>query len=138
MGRGGRGGTARVGAAGRECPPVLPGCGRRRVGGGRAEQAPGVLGGRRRAGDAELAVTNFDEAPGLDVEQEAADELVGGECDVTPVLGREAGTGWRDSAQAVIRKADAMRVAAEIAEELPGAREGGLGRDDPGLAGELS
>ena len=71
------------------------------------------------------------------MEQEAADELLGGERDVVPVLGREAHTGGRDGAQAVIGESDAMRVAAEVAEELARAREGALGVDDPVLAVEL-
>ena len=92
----------------------------------------------------EAEVPDADETLRQHVQQEAADELVGGnghrallvsvsvvppaECDVVAIEGE----------QSMIGDGDAMGVAAEITQHLLGAAEGGFGIDDPVLPKQRS
>jgi len=74
---------------------------------------------------------------GQDVQQEAADELVGGDGHDLPsivvaiVLPREADLAVLDVAQAVVGNGDAVRIASDVVEDLLGPGKGRLGIDDP-------
>ena len=76
-------------------------------------------------------MANLDEAGGQDVEEEAADELVRAERDGLAVLGGKADGVVVDGHEALIGDADAVGVAAEVAEDLLRRRRRALGVDDP-------
>ena len=89
----------------------------------------------------EAEVADAVEVFGQDMEQEAADELFGGEGQgleaavMAVVPPTEADLTVLDGEEAVVGDGDAVGVAAEVVEDLVGAGEGGLGVDDPlGLA----
>ena len=89
----------------------------------------------------EAEVADAVEVLGQDMEQEAADELFGGEGQgleaavMAVVPPTEADLTVLDGEEAVVGDGDAVGVAAEVVEDLVGAGEGGLGVDDPlGLA----
>ena len=95
-----------------------------------------------RAGAGEQAVVaDAVEAAWQDVEQEAADELVGGERHVVRagravaavILVAEGDAGLVEARQPAVRDGDAMGVAREIGEHGLGPGEGRLGVDDPAL-----
>jgi hypothetical protein len=94
-----------------------------------------------RAGDVEgceqAEVTDLDEASGQEVQQEAADELVGGQRGTRAVLGGEGDAAIVEGNEALVGDADAVGVATEVPEDLTRAPEGGLAVDDPGLAVEV-
>src|SRR5881628_1104811 len=90
------------------------------------------MGGREQA-----VVADLDEAGGQDVQQEAADELVGGKRGALAVLGGEGDAASIEGDEALVGDADAVGVAAEVVEDLRGAAEGRLAVDDPGLAIEV-
>src|SRR5882724_10750915 len=104
-----------------------------------SEESAGALAvGRRRATRREEAeVADLDEARGEDVEEEAADEFVRGETDRAPELRGEAHAGGVGGEEAVVREADAVGIAAEVAKDLRGAGERALRVDDPVVAVEL-
>jgi hypothetical protein len=64
------------------------------------------------------------------VEQEAADELVGRKRDVLAVLGGEGDAAWAAGDETLVGDADAVGVAAEVAEDLGGTTEGRLAVDE--------
>ena len=89
----------------------------------------------------EAEVADVVEVFGQDMEQEAADELFGGEGQgleaavMAVVAPAEADLTVLDGEEAVVGDGDAVGVAAEVVEDLVGAGEGALGVDDPlGLA----
>ena len=75
------------------------------------------------------------------VEQEAADELVGRECHdplasgaiVAIILAAEGDAGFVETYQPLVRDGDAVGIAGEICEHCFGAGEGRLGVDHPAL-----
>jgi hypothetical protein len=87
-------------------------------------------------------VADAHEAAGEDVEQEAAQELLGGECHhlalvaIGGVSPAEADDAVSEVDDAVVREGDAVGVAAEVLEDLFRPGEGLLGVDDPGLVAE--
>lgn len=78
-------------------------------------------------------MSNLDEVAGQDVEQEAADEVEGGQCAAAAALRGEANGAIVDGDETLVGDADPMSVAAEIVENLLGTTEGSLGVDDPAL-----
>jgi hypothetical protein len=88
-------------------------------------------------------VANPDEAVGHDVEQEAADELLGLErhdlhaIPVGVVLPAEADDPVVEAEEAVVGEGDPVRIAAEVLEHWGGAGERAFGVDDPVGAAEL-
>ncbi len=84
-------------------------------------------------------MTDAVEAARQDVEQEAADELVGTEChDALPVgaiaaiiLVAECDAGLVEGEETSVRDGDPVRIAREVGEHRFGAGEGRLGVDDP-------
>ena len=89
----------------------------------------------------EAEVADAVEVFGQDMEQEAADELFGGEGQgleaavMAVVAPAEADLTVLDGEEAVVGDGDAVGVLAEVVEDLVGAGEGGLGVDDSlGLA----
>lgn len=82
------------------------------------------------------------EAARQQVEQEAADELVGGErhdllavgAVAAIILVAEGDAGWPDGEQPLVGDGDAVGVAREIGEHRLGAGEGWLGVDHPAFA----
>ena len=85
----------------------------------------------------EPVIADAMKALGQDVQQEAADELIGGEGhDFLPivvaiVLPSEADPAVLDVAQAVVGNGDAVRIASDVFEDLLGSGKGRLGKDDP-------
>jgi hypothetical protein len=83
------------------------------------------------------------ETVGQDVEQEAADELVGIEghhlllAMVAIVLPQEADVAVGESDEAAVGDSDAMGIAGEMIEHLLGSAERSLGIDDPGSGAQL-
>ena len=94
------------------------------------------LGGAMAVGE-EAEVADAMEAVRQDVQQEAADELVGverhhlGLAVVAIVLPAEADLAVVEADQPAVGDGDAMGVAAEIGQHLLGPAEGRLGIDDP-------
>jgi hypothetical protein len=86
-------------------------------------------------------VTHAHEAPGDDVEEEAAGELSSGkglglfDATVPAVLVAEGNLAFLVSEDALVADGDSMGVAAEVAQDLLGPRHGGLGVDDEILGG---
>lgn len=118
----------------------------REQGTGRAELGGAVLlggeslGGGEAAGDVggreEAVVTDLSEALGQDVEEEAADELVGGQGAGPCAVGFEDDALVGDVDEAAAGEGDAVGVAAEVSDDLDGPAEGPFGEDDPGGLGE--
>ena len=79
-------------------------------------------------------VSDLGEARREDVEQESAEEFLGWEGDFGSGLGGEAHALERDAAYASIGDADAMGVAAEIANDVLGTAEGAFRVNDPSRA----
>jgi hypothetical protein len=100
--------------------------------------------GLARAVGQETEVADADEAVGHDMEQEAADELLGAErhhldaIAVGVVLPAEADEAVVEAEEPVVGDRDAMGVAPEVVEHLRGAGEGPLGVHDPVGLPELS
>src|SRR5207245_1422154 len=122
---------------------VIGGAGRRRRLGGCQQTA--VM---SELGDAHTirqiaVVADAMEAVGQDVEQEAADELVGVEGHrlslvmVAIVLPEEADAAVGESDEAAVGDGDAMGIAGEIIEHLLGSAERSLGIDDPANGAQL-
>jgi hypothetical protein len=76
-------------------------------------------------------VANLDETGGQDVEQEPPDEFVGLQRDGPAALGSKANAIVIEGNQALVGDADAVGIAAQIAEDLLGSAKGGLGVDVP-------
>src|SRR5437764_11550 len=95
------------------------------------------LGGAPAVGEITV-VADAMEAGGQDVEQEAADELVGGKDHhlllvvVAIIFPAEADPTVGKPHQAAVCNGDAMGIAAEIIENLLGSAERSLDIDDPG------
>jgi len=114
------------------------GVGARRAGGhvGSRRSAPqqlmrdGELGVEMARGE-EAVMANLDEAPGQDVEDEAAEELLRGEGDAGVAAGAEGDAAGVEGDESVVADADPVRVLAEVAEDLVLVAEGGLAVDDP-------
>ena len=85
-------------------------------------------------------MADLEELMRQDVEEESAEELLGGERAGLLAAGTEDDLVVGDRQQARRRDADAVGVAAEIVDDLRGTTEGLLGEDDPvvllGLAHE--
>ena len=89
-------------------------------------------------------MTDSVEAARQDVEQEAADELVGAEChDALPVgavtaiiLVAECDAGLVEGEEASVRDGDPVRIPREVGEHRFGAGEGRLGIDDPAFVAD--
>ena len=85
----------------------------------------------------EAVIADAMEARGQDVKQEAADELIGRDGhDLLPiavpiVLPAETNGAILDIDKAVVGDGDAVRVAADVIEDLFGSAEGRLGIDHP-------
>ena len=116
---------------------VIGGRGRRwRLGDRQQTAAIGELGGALTVGEIAV-VADAMEAVRQDVEQEAADELVGAKGHhlllvvVAIILPAEADPAFGESHQAAVGDGDAMGVAAEIIKHLLGSAERALGVDDP-------
>jgi hypothetical protein len=93
--------------------------------------------GADASGSEETEVTDLDETCREDVKEKATDELLGHESHGLSVLGREAHRGVADGEEAMVGEADAVGVAAEVAEDLLGTSERALGVDDPVLSVEV-
>lgn len=122
--------------AGQTQEPLRPGFGDRRGGGGahgdaegfaaEGEQAPPVAVGEQPE------VADADEAVGQDVEQETADEFESGQPQGLPafgvgaVLGEEKDAVALEADETLVGDRDAVRVAAEVAEDVSGPAKGGL------------
>ena len=78
-------------------------------------------------------VADFDEAPGQDVKQEAADEFMVGQSGSAAVLGGKADTVLVHGDEALIGDGHPMRVAAQVLVDMARAAEGGFGVDHPVL-----
>ncbi len=87
-------------------------------------------------GGVKSVVANLDEARRQDVLHEAREQLVSRHGDRPPVLGAEGDAAFVHRDEALVGDADAVGVAAEVANDLLGSTEGTLGVDDPGLAVE--
>jgi hypothetical protein len=85
----------------------------------------------------EAVIADAMKALGQDMQQKAADKLIGGEGhDLLPivvaiVLPSEAHRAVLDVAQAIVGNGDAMRIASDVFEDLLRSSEGRLGEDDP-------
>ena len=74
----------------------------------------------------EAEVPDLVEARGEDVEEEAPDELLGREGDLSAVLGAEGDGVVVEGDEAVVGDGDPVGVAAEVGEDLASLLEGGL------------
>jgi hypothetical protein len=81
-------------------------------------------------------VPDLHEALGQNVEQEAAEELVGRDGDGGRAAGAERDAAVVEGDEAPVGETDPVRVAAEIPEDLVGPAEGWLGIDVPSHAVE--
>jgi hypothetical protein len=92
--------------------------------------------------DAEVADAN--ESLGQDVEEESAQELIGGDghhlllAAVSVVLPAKRDLPFAKGYKPVVGDGDAMGVACELVEHMLSSAEGRLGKDDPLLRIELS
>jgi hypothetical protein len=102
---------------GRFCAEQLLGASEQGVDVGRSEQS---------------VVSDLDETVGQNVEEEAADELVGGDRAGGIATGAKDDEIVTDVEQAGVGDGDAVGVEAEVANNLLGATEGSLGIDQPG------
>lgn len=98
---------------------------------GAIELSGGITGGQ------EPVVADLHEAARQDVEEKAPNELVRRESNTVAAFGGEVNALGTDVLQALIGDSDAVRVAAEIAEDLLRPAEGTLRIDDPFGAIEL-
>jgi hypothetical protein len=100
---------------------------RRYARGGGCEQRASALERAASLGRGEESgVPDLDEATGQDVEEEAADEFARPQRDLLFTLGCEAHGVGVDRAQAAVGEADAVGVAAEVAETCPAPPKGRL------------
>lgn len=83
------------------------------------------------AGGEQSVVSDLDELLGQHVEQESADELLGGEGAGLGAAGAEGDAVVGDAQQPRGGDGDAVGVAAEVAHDVLGAAEGAFGVDDP-------
>jgi hypothetical protein len=89
-------------------------------------------------------VTDADQALGQNVDQEAAQELIGGDrhdfllAAVRIVFPAKRDLIILERHQSMVGDSDAVRIASEIVQNMLGTAEGWLGIDDPVLVEELS
>ena len=84
----------------------------------------------------QAVVADLDEAVGQNVEEKAANEFLGGHDDLLAILGSKADAVFVERDESVVRDAHAMRVSAEILEDLLRSGEGTFCVHHPVLAVE--
>jgi len=118
-----------------ECREARPPVEARRAASGPAEVGGGALARLGRRGSVQADVADLVQAVGQHVPDEASKERHRGKCFCPSVLGAEGDGVLTHGEQAAVGDADAVRVAPEVREHVPGLGEGGLGVHVPGGPG---